>query len=393
MDTNYLSKIKRHREDFFLNNGQQIAESSSLIYQSKYPIQYSSSSPNNNDYSHKDLFTFIENVLAEKLNSDYTIHLDADLIDYRINYYSRKDQLKMVQEKNYLDSIYYFNFYPTAIPVQIRELLDENEEILEEYYKSCIDSHLKKFYIRGHVKTFWLSVDYLYRFGFNKYINQLNKFGVKKIQDIDSDLNNYTEDGEYGLLREADLFANYTNLKNENIKVQLLKFKFTNSPTNEPICYNYNINSLNLNPLEYLHNKGDLNEYVQATYEPINRVRELLNLPKLGEGWISETKLFYQLKSHFKNHVVLQHLKPKWLGRQHFDIYFPLINIAVEYQGKQHFESVEYFGGNEAFQKNIERDNKKRKLATENNCDLFYVESGYDLNEIILNIKKSKNYK
>lgn len=389
----YVSEMREHRTNFFLNHGQQIAEASSMIYQSKYPIQYLSSPPNNDDYSDTDLFTFIENVLTEKLNSDYKINLDADLIDYRVNYYSKKDQLKMVQEKNYLDSIYYFNFYPTAIPIQIRELLYENLEILEEYYKSCIDSHLKKFYIRGHVNKFWLNVDYLYRFGFNKYINQLTSFGEKKIQDIDSDLNNYTEDGEYGLLRKADLFANYTNLKSENIKVQLLKFRFNDSPTNEPICHNNYIRNLNLNPIEYLRNKGDLNEYVEATYEPINRVRELLNLPKLGEGWISETKLFYQLKNHFKNHVVLQHLKPKWLGRQHFDIYFPLLNIAVEYQGKQHFESVEYFGGLNAFQKNKERDNKKYKLAIENNCDLFYVESRYDLNEIILSIKKSKNYK
>ena len=117
-----------------------------------------------------------------------------------------------------------------------------------------------------------------------------------------------------------------------------------------------------------------------------------MNLPKLGEGWISETKLYYQLKNHFKSHTVLQHLKPKWLGRQHFDIYFPFLNIAVEYQGKQHFVPIEYFGGDESFKKNVERDNRKRKLAIENDCDLHYVESGYNIEELILNIKKSKNY-
>lgn len=190
MSNKYLTGIKKHREDFFLNNGQEIAETSSKIYQSKYPTKYSSSPPNNNDFPSKDIFTFIENTLSEKLNSDYKVHLDADLIDYRINYYSRQEQLKMVQEVNYLDSIYYFNFFPTAIPLKIRELLNENLEILEEYYKTCIDSHLKKFYIRGHVNEFWLNVDYLYKFGFNKYINQLNRFGVTKIQEIDADLNN-----------------------------------------------------------------------------------------------------------------------------------------------------------------------------------------------------------
>ena len=106
---------------------------------------------------------------------------------------------------------------------------------------------------------------------------------------------------------------------------------------------------------------------------PENHVRELLNVPKVGEGWISETKLFYELKEEFSNQVVIQHAKPKWLGRQHFDIYFPVLNIAVEYQGKQHFESVDYFGGDEALKKNIQRDNQKRKKCLANGCDLIYV--------------------
>jgi hypothetical protein len=121
-------------------------------------------------------------------------------------------------------------------------------------------------------------------------------------------------------------------------------------------------------------------------------VRDLLKLPRLGEGWISETKLYYQLKEHFENDVVLQHIKPKWLGRQHFDVYFPLLNIAVEYQGKQHFEPVSYFGGSESFKKNIERDKRKKKLSEINNCDLFYVEAGYNINALIKKIKLSKNY-
>ena len=392
-DTKHLSKIAyNHRRDFFLKHGPQLAEQYSKIYQIKYPEKYISSIPNNTDFTARDLFTYVENILSEHLDTEYKIHLDNDLFDNRLNFYSREVQLKMISEKEYLDSMYYFPFYPTNIPIQIRELLDENIEILEEYYKTCISSHLKQFYIRGHIKEFWLNTDYLYRYGFNKFINQFNRFNIITKKDIDSDLNKYTENGLYGLLRKADIYANYTNINEQKINVQLLKFRFKDSPTNEPICYNNYINKLNMNPLDYLINKSNLDEYVGASYEPINCVRELLNLPKLGEGWISETKLYYQLKNHFKSHTLLQHLKPKWLGRQHFDIYFPFLNIAVEYQGKQHFVPIEYFGGDESFKKNVERDNRKRKLAIENDCDLHYVESGYNIEELILNIKKSKNY-
>ncbi len=115
-------------------------------------------------------------------------------------------------------------------------------------------------------------------------------------------------------------------------------------------------------------------------------------MPKIGEGWISETKLFYQLKDEFNEHIVLQHCKPKWLGRQHFDIYFPILNIAVEYQGKQHFEAVEYFGGHEALKQNILRDNRKKDLALKNNCELIYVEPGYNIKDIISIIRSSKNF-
>jgi len=390
----YLTdKAYNHRREFFLDQGATILENCYKMYVQKYPDKYISSTPQKNDFSEVDLFTFIENVLADNLKSEYKVHLDSDIIDYRLNYYSKETQLNMLREKDYIDSIYYFPFYPTDIPTQIRELLNENLEILEEYYKVSIESHIKRFFIRGHVKEFWLNLDHLYRYGFNRFLNQFNRFKIEQIENIDNYLNHYTENGKFGLLRQADLHANYQNLNGENIKVQLLKFRFKDSPTNEPICFNNYIKSLNMNPLDYLINKEHLNEYIQADYEPINKVRELLNLPRLGEGWVSETKLFYQIKNHFDEHVVLQHMKPKWLGKQHFDIYFPFLNIAIEYQGKQHFESVEYFGGEEAFKKNQERDNRKRKLSLENGCVLIYVESGYDFSEVIEEIKQSKNFK
>jgi hypothetical protein len=193
-------------------------------------------------------------------------------------------------------------------------------------------------------------------------------------------------------LKNANLYAPFVDDQGKKHEIQLLKFEFVNSPTNEPILFNFLINDLNLTPSQYLINKGLLDIYLEEENEPINLLRTRLGLPKIGEGWISETKLFYQLKDEFSNHVVLQHSKPKWLGRQHFDIYFPFLNIAVEYQGKQHFESVEYFGGNETFKQNLMRDKRKRELAKNNDCELIYVEPGYDIQDIITIIRSSVNF-
>ncbi|GAK75671.1 hypothetical protein JCM19296_1263 [Nonlabens ulvanivorans] len=50
--------------------------------------------------------------------------------------------------------------------------------------------------------------------------------------------------------------------------------------------------------------------------------REEIGMPKVGEGWISETELFYKISDYFKEDEVVHHASPKWLGRQHLDIYF-----------------------------------------------------------------------
>jgi len=104
-----------------------------------------------------------------------------------------------------------------------------------------------------------------------------------------------------------------------------------------------------------------------------NELRQENGLPKVGEGWISETLLYQKVKENFTKYNVLQHGKPKWLGLQHFDIYLPELNIAIEYQGAQHQKPIEYFGGKVAFEKNQERDKRKQLLCEQNNCLLFYV--------------------
>lgn len=113
-----------------------------------------------------------------------------------------------------------------------------------------------------------------------------------------------------------------------------------------------------------------------------NEVRISKRIPKIGEGWVNETELFNRLKKSFSNFKIVQHATPKWLNGQHFDIYFPNEKIAIEYHGKQHFEPVDFFGGEESFEKQKERDLRKIKLAEFNGCKLIIVRKGYDFEKI-----------
>ena len=159
----------------------------------------------------------------------------------------------------------------------------------------------------------------------------------------------------------------------------------TGSKAHNPIKYNtLNLPSFTPNFLgdknyerHYVNDKNCHTPYeVQVRFllrDLENLLRVENGLPKVGEGWISETILYQKIKEKFPNQIIVQHGKPKWLGLQHFDVYFPELNIAVEYQGIQHQKPIDFFGGEQAFIKNQERENRKKKLCIENNCNLFYV--------------------
>ena len=52
----------------------------------------------------------------------------------------------------------------------------------------------------------------------------------------------------------------------------------------------------------------------------------------------------------------------------------------IEYDGEQHFKPIEFFGGEEAFQKQQERDQKKDEWCKENNIPLLRIPyTDYDI--------------
>ena len=118
-----------------------------------------------------------------------------------------------------------------------------------------------------------------------------------------------------------------------------------------------------------------------------NQYRRKIGARAVGEEWISETELFYKLKEYFSDIVIKHHGKPKWLGRQHVDIWLEEHSIGIEYQGGQHDYPIEYFGGSESFKKVVENDMKKKELFLINGAHLIEVRPGYNLNELIKEVE------
>jgi hypothetical protein len=137
---------------------------------------------------------------------------------------------------------------------------------------------------------------------------------------------------------------------------------------------------------EFSRSKG-----LRATIDDLSRLaentlREEAGLPNVGEGWLAETQLLRELQNALPELRVEQHASPDWLGRQHLDIFFPDILVAVEYQGAQHLGPVDYFGGEPAFVMQQKRDRRKKVLCTRHGVVLLHVHPGYDLSALVMEV-------
>jgi hypothetical protein len=117
-----------------------------------------------------------------------------------------------------------------------------------------------------------------------------------------------------------------------------------------------------------------------------NRLRRKHGLPQIGEGWVSETQLYYEIKATFPKYKVVPHAKLPFLGRQHLDVFIEDLNIALEYQGEQHTTPIGYFGGDQGHKQILERDAHKKELCEQNGISLIYVFPKYSYENILTEI-------
>ena len=104
--------------------------------------------------------------------------------------------------------------------------------------------------------------------------------------------------------------------------------------------------------------------------------------PKCRTSFLEATVVRF-LRTHNIDYVY-QYF-PKFLndgiGHQSLDFYLPEYNVAIECQGLQHYRPVKAFGGEEQFKKQIELDNKKKKLCEDNGVRLLYYSTKEDIDK------------
>jgi hypothetical protein len=106
--------------------------------------------------------------------------------------------------------------------------------------------------------------------------------------------------------------------------------------------------------------------------EAENEIRDILGIPHIGEGWVSERELLNMVKDIFPKNEIVHQASPEWLGRQRLDIFVPEIRLAIEYQGRQHYDPVPFFGGEDGFQQTQEHDKLKARLCSENGVIMVF---------------------
>lgn len=95
--------------------------------------------------------------------------------------------------------------------------------------------------------------------------------------------------------------------------------------------------------------------------------------PRCGESsgermirqWLDKNNILYEYQKSFLD---CRDKKPL-----PFDFYLPEYNICVEYDGEQHYKSVDYFGGEEAFQKRVKHDKVKTEYCYKNSIRLLRI--------------------
>lgn len=176
------------------------------------------------------------------------------------------------------------------------------------------------------------------------------------------------------------MLARYTNGEGVLHTINLLR-TYGHGVPNEAALYTSANNALSRSPEVE-------RQCAELTRDAENTLREDEGIPRVGEGWVAETKLYYDLKTAFPSLEVVHHARTEWLGYQHLDIFFPSLLIAFEYQGAQHDAPVDYFGGEEAFKRQRQRDARKRSLCLKHNVQLIEVREGYLLEDLLTSVRR-----
>jgi hypothetical protein len=377
------------------------------LYTEEYGYTYVSPNKTNNSTNYGEFLDNIKNDLQKK-GINYDLKLPDPIIGVESK---RKKYWEDIHGDGYTSYAYFldgsFGITPKLSKI-IRDLL--TPDLLDLYVELKIKYEIKRFFLLGGITLKHLLIDRIYKNGFNFcqkhcspktwdfYFSCLVREEERRIKNEEQKFRKYSY--------YSNLIINQNELTEHIKKMISINSLFTTHTFIKEGSHELELGSINLHRIneyknfiqfnipsfdnvqihEIITNKEKYYEYLDSFRGPENEIRSILGLPKIGEGWISETKLFYLVKEKFKDHRVLQHGKPKWLGKQHLDIFIPDLNIGIEYQGKQHVVPIGIFGGEVSFEENKKRDLRKKKLCEENSCILYEVFPEDDFNEFVYKI-------
>lgn len=375
------NKERRNEKERQLN---EICIPSFHYYFNKYKNKYGFTYLSPNKTTNSTNYGFFLDELSESLK-DKGINFDLSIPN--TPWISLNDMYKQIWEEKHGDLFFSSAYFldGTDLTPKVSRIIKDllTKDLIDLWIKLKIKNEIKRFFLLGGIDLRLLLLDNAYKFGFNYYQKHCS---VKNWNEFKNLLNYQIENSSKELSYLNVFKSKYINIQNGLQKEYSLflvgcnhvekeihnDFIFYNTPFTDCVQFH-----------ELLENKERYYEFVNSFTEPENHIRQVLGLPKIGEGWISETKLFYLAKEKFYSFRVIQHGKPEWLGKQHLDIYIPELNIGIEYQGKQHLMPIEIFGGEIAFDQNIKRDLRKKQLCMENNCKLYEVFPEDDFNKTL----------
>jgi len=228
-----------------------------------------------------------------------------------------------------------------------------------------------------------------------KYNNRISMSGEDIVQLSNRKWNEIISENEEHIIKYLDI--KIKNFEEEN-HIDLLSL-ITEQYAAFISSYNYSAfrdtpKSLNVLEITDYYDYSELSDFNRVISDWMkdaeNIVREIMGLPRIGEGWISETTLYNRICKIFKDerYEILFHAHPSFLKGLELDIFIPTLKLGIEYQGKQHYEPIDFFGGLQGFKEQRKRDNLKKFLCEQHGISVVYfkyddsIEDGDIINKI-----------
>ena len=174
-----------------------------------------------------------------------------------------------------------------------------------------------------------------------------------------------------------------------NSKDELIEYLLSNFiPTSYSISQMKNVSSDMMFDYDWLFE----NEFIRSIRIFENECRNKFDEKIIG-SFYNEDLLFREIKKNFGDKFnIISQGSPEWLTPQRFDIYFPELNIAIEYQGEQHQMPVDFGGkgkkeAERQFIENKRRDILKKEKSDANDCAIIYVFPNYDLKKVLSDVR------